>query len=229
MATKKLNKTLTIPAVNQKGEDMARYPLDPLIFGVEGSEITLAQTARSYLDNQRKSRAKAKHRSEVNGSGAKIWRQKGTGRARHSTRKAPIFVGGGVAHGPTGEQNYHKNVPKKMAQKAVKLLLSDKVREQKIILVRELDFKKTKEAFDFLGKVRTKFKAPGTLGLLTCREEILRRSFSNIKEVSWVDTRSLNPYFLLKTHFLLVTSSAIKDLEKKFTNSNNIKSKTDEG
>lgn len=218
MAAKKLNKLLTIPVVNQKGEDLAGYPLDPLIFGVEGSEITLAQTARSYLDNQRKSRAKTKQRSEVNGSGAKIWRQKGTGRARHSTRKAPIFVGGGVAHGPTGEQNYHKNIPKKMAQKAVKLLLSDKVREQKIILVRELDFKKTKEAFDFLEKIRMKFKAPRPLGLLVCKEENLRRSFSNISKVSWVDTRSLNPYFLLKTRFLLITSSAIKDLERKFAN-----------
>lgn len=218
MATKKLNKLLTIPAVNQKGEDEPRYPLDPAIFGVEGSEITLAQTARSYLDNQRKSRAKTKHRSEVAGSGAKIWRQKGTGRARHSTRKAPIFVGGGVAHGPTGEQNYHKNVPKKMAQKAVKLLLSDMVKKQKIILVKELDFKKTKEAFDFLVKIRTKFKAPKTLGLLTCKEEILRRSFGNISKVSLADTRSLNSYFLLKARFLLVTLSAIKDLERRFAN-----------
>lgn len=214
----KAKESLSIPVVDKKGEDLPRYSLNPAIFQVEGESALLAQTVRSYFGNQRKSEAKTKRRSEVIGSVAKIWRQKGTGRARHGSRKAPIFVGGGVAHGPTGGQNYQKSVPKKMGQKAIKMLLSDKVKEQKMILVKELDFTKTKDAFEFLEKVRTKFGIPKILGLLLCGEENLKKSFGNIDKVNCFNTFSLNSYLLLKTPFLLITDKAIKDLEKKYAN-----------
>jgi len=71
-----------------------------------GSPVLLSQAVNRFLANQRRARPRTKTRAEVRGSGAKIWRQKGTGHARHGDRQAPIFVGGGIAHGPTGRQNY---------------------------------------------------------------------------------------------------------------------------
>src|SRR3989344_4073637 len=97
---------ISVPAFSITGESLKVVTLPVKVFGVKADPALLAQAVRIYLGNQRKSSAKTKTRAEVEGSTRKIYRQKGTGRARHGSIRAPIFVGGGIAHGPDGSQNY---------------------------------------------------------------------------------------------------------------------------
>ena len=117
-------KNLKIAVINAQGEVVGETKLALRLGETSGAVALVAQTARAFLANQRKARAHAKTRAEVVGSGAKIWRQKGTGRARHGDRQAPIFVGGGVAHGPTGAQNYRQKISQKMGRRAVLAVLA---------------------------------------------------------------------------------------------------------
>ena len=101
-----------LAVVDVKGKSKGQINVSNEIFGINPNKIVVAQAVRVHLTNQRQATAKSKTRGEVSGSGKKIWRQKGTGRARHGDRYAPIFVGGGVAHGPRGNQNVKRNLSK---------------------------------------------------------------------------------------------------------------------
>ncbi len=183
----------------------------------EPSLALLAQAVRVFLSNQRKAQAKAKTRSAVVGSGAKIWRQKGTGRARHGARQAPIFVGGGVAHGPTGTQNYRRKLTQKMIQKALLTVLAEKIKEKKLYLVDELNFQKTKEASAFCRKIRENFSVKGKMAFLLAKNEKAQKFLRNLTETAVLSTESLSPYPLLQNDFLVVTKPAWQALEKRFT------------
>jgi len=172
----------------------------------------LSQAVRKVLSNQRKSGAKAKTRSEVTGSGIKIWKQKGTGRARHGDRQAPIFVGGGKAHGPTGTQNYHLDLPKKMRQKAVLGALSAKLEEKKAFLLGDLQIAKTKEAFTFVEKVREKFALKGKILFICSRGEEGKRYFRNLRGITVLNSQMLNTYQLLASEAILLTGEALKEI-----------------
>jgi len=177
--------------------------------------VLVAQAVRVYLINQRKAWAKTKTRAEVAGSKSKIYRQKGTGRARHGDRQAPIFVGGGVAHGPRGVQNYKKKISRKMVQKVILSVLIDKIREKKVFLTDNLDFKKTKEAFFFLQKVKKNIPLKGKIAFIVEKSESLKKSLANLDEIMVLEAESLNAYSLLKTDYLLITNKAWKDLKKR--------------
>ena len=142
------------------GRKVGQINLPSEIFGAKINEPLMAQAVQAYLSNQRKAKAKAKHRGEVTGSRRKIWRQKGTGRARHGDRYAPIFVGGGVAHGPTGEENYSLKLTRKMRRVALISALSAKWKEQKILFVENLGTiePKTKKAAQLLVKLHLQNK-----------------------------------------------------------------------
>jgi len=209
-------KNLKIAVINAQGEVVGETKLALRLGETSGAVALVAQTARAFLANQRKARAHAKTRAEVVGSGAKIWRQKGTGRARHGDRQAPIFVGGGVAHGPTGAQNYRQKISQKMGRRAVLAVLADKAKEKKILLVKELGFAKTKEAAAFLDKVRQSLKIEGKVAFLLAKGEESRRYLSNLADTIILSTASLNPYLLLQTDFILLTEEALKALEVSF-------------
>ena len=115
------------------GKKAGKIEVPKAVFGAKVNEILLAQYRRVFLNNQRRAKPKSKTRGEVTGSGKKIWRQKGTGRARHGDRYANIFVGGGVAHGPTGKENYSLKLTRKMRQSALSSALSQKQASQKTI------------------------------------------------------------------------------------------------
>lgn len=209
-------KSLKISIINQKGEVTGEKVITAAIFAVESSPVLISREVKSFLANQRKARAKAKTRSEVVGSGAKIWRQKGTGRARHGDRQAPIFVGGGVAHGPTGKQNYKQKPNKKMGQKAIFSILSEKLREKKLFLLDDIPFKKTKEAHLFLQEVRKTLNTKEKITFLLADNEGLKRYLNNLTDIFVLGVKSLNPYSLLKTDFLFLTKQALGELEKWF-------------
>jgi len=199
-------------------EKKEKISLPATIFGVKPNLKLIAQAVRVYLANQRKSFAKTKTRGEVKRTKAKIYRQKGTGRARHGSRSAPIFVGGGRAHGPRGEQNYKLLLPKKMRMKALISALSAKTKEGKIVIVDGIEkFKKTKEAASALEKFFPKEK--NFLLVISKKNDSLIQAFGNLPslEISYVD--SLNIYRILKANKILLAKEVIKSLEDKWKKS----------
>ncbi|HUW24456.1 MAG TPA: 50S ribosomal protein L4 [Patescibacteria group bacterium] len=209
-------KNLKIAIINSQGEVAGEAVFAPAASEVSGKVNLVTQAVRVFLANQRRARAHAKTRGEVSGSTAKIWRQKGTGRARHGDRQAPIFVGGGVAHGPTGGQNYHQKLNRKMGRRAILAVLAEKAKEKKIYLVKDLNLKKTKEAAAFLAKVRQSLKSEGKIVFLLAKGEEGRLALRNLKAVTVSNTESLNPYFLLLADLVLITEAALKALEARF-------------
>lgn len=208
-------KTFKLSVITQEGEIKEDSSAESPALGVPGFPALQTQAVNRFLANQRHARAKAKTRGEVVGSGAKIWRQKGTGRARHGDKQAPIFVGGGAAHGPTGTQNYKKKMNQKMIQKAILSLLSDKFKEKKLFLLENLDFKKTREAFAFLQKVKEKLSVKKEVAFVLSKKDNFGRYLNNLKGVSLLRVESLNPYLLLKTDLLFFSRGALEEIEKR--------------
>src|SRR3990167_7073702 len=125
----------TAATFNIKGEKVEAVTLPKEIFGVEVKPQLLAQAVRVWLSNQRKAFAKTKTRKDVAKTTAKMFKQKGTGRARHGSYAAPIFVGGGVAHGPSGEQNYRMELPKHLKRKALAGALTEKAKAGELTIL----------------------------------------------------------------------------------------------
>ena len=180
----------------------------------EGSPLLLAQSVRAFLSNQRRARAKTKTRAEVLGSKSKIYRQKGTGRARHGDRQAPIFVGGGVPHGPTGGQNYQLKINRKMKHLALASVLLQKIKAGEVFVAPKVSFKKTKEAAAFLSKVEGNLKLKKQTAFVVERKDEIKRVLRNLPGVAVLDMESLNPYCLMKSGALILTQAAKEGLQK---------------
>jgi large subunit ribosomal protein L4 len=181
---------------NLKGENAGKVELPKSLFGGVVSARLMAQAVRVFLANQRQSGAKVKTRGEVARSTRKIYRQKGTGRARHGSKGAPIFVGGGVAHGPTGEQNYRLAMSKKMRKAALRSALTSKLKKKEIWVVTELDKVrgKTKEIEGLLASL----KITGKVSLVLPKKwEKVERAARNIRGVKLLLVKQLNTYAVL--------------------------------
>jgi large subunit ribosomal protein L4 len=212
---------MQINVYNLKAQTTSKITLPKKAFGEKDNPQLLAQAVRVYLSNQRKARAKTKTRGEVRGSRRKIWRQKGTGRARHGDRYAPIFVGGGIAHGPTGEENYKKKLPKKMKAKALAVALSAKAEDKEIRVITGLEKieGKTREMAQFLKalikKEKIEKKPPKFLLVLPEKLEKVARAGRNISNLEMVLASNLNTYQVLNNDLLLVSKEAVKKLEER--------------
>lgn len=199
---------------NQKGKKVSSIELPESLFGQKWNSDLVHQVVVSMESNARRSTASTKGRSEVRGGGKKPWRQKGSGRARHGSRRSPIWVGGGVTHGPTSEKVYEKKINKKMKVKALMSVLSRKYKENEILFVDSFSFKepKTKEAkavIESLGSVKgferlpAKKKNTAVISLNESNDNV-RKSFSNFGNIEIRETRSLNPSLLLSKTFLII-------------------------
>lgn len=165
----------------------------PKIFDEKPNMTLLAQAIRVYEDRLHIGSSKTKTRSEVSASTAKIWRQKGTGRARHGARSAPIFVGGGKAHGPTGVTKV-LSLPTKMRRKALRVALSIKASQDKVAVVESISkIKKTKAAQKLIDKVLGKKPQKVTVVLSGGNREA-GKVFRNIERVFVVSFKNLNTY-----------------------------------
>lgn len=199
-----------------KGEKVGVLALPEEIFFRNPNEKLVAQAVRVFLSNQRKSRAKAKKRGEVRGSTRKIWAQKGTGRARHGDRYAPIFVGGGSAHGPTGRENWHLKFPKKMKQRAFFSILGDRGKEKMIVAVADLEkiTAKTKIAAHLLAaiiKEQKKRKVKKTLLVINNEKtDKIVRAFRNLAGVEMRSFDNLNTYLILNSDLLVFQQKAFE-------------------
>jgi large subunit ribosomal protein L4 len=157
-------------------------------------------------------------RGEVAGSGKKPWRQKGTGQARHGSKRSPIWVGGGVSHGPRSDKNYDKKINRKMKTKALFTALSQKYRDGKVLFVDSLDLTaiKTKDAMGALvnlaaleGFKTINTKKDNNLFLIVPKKsEATAKSFRNISHVTVEEVRNLNPVDVLNYRYLVIANPA---------------------
>ena len=161
-------------------------------------------------------KAKTKQRNEIKGSTSKIYSQKGTGNARHSSKKAPIFVGGGIAHGPKGQDNYKTRKMNKSEKKmSIVSLITEKNKTNNVIIFDDFGKKieKTKEMFSLLKK----FDANSSLMIVDIKSKAnIQRSVKNIPNLKLTDANHFSAYDLLKYKKIIFTESSIKDLEKKY-------------
>ena len=201
---------------NTDGKEKGVLDLPTNLFGLKWNADLVHQVVNSMLSSARSSIADTKDRSEVRGGGKKPWQQKGTGQARHGSRRSPIWIGGGVTHGPHAEKNYDRKVNKKMKTKAFFTVLSRKLKDGEIIFLDSLEINqpKTKDAQIYLnnlakvsGLERINYKT-GKRALVSvpAKSEITEKSFKNIKSAHVVDLRNLNPVDLLTYKYLIVAS-----------------------
>jgi large subunit ribosomal protein L4 len=203
---------------NVAGKKDGKITLPGEIFGAKVNKNLMAQAVRVYLSNQRKAKAKAKNRSEVTGSRRKVWRQKGTGRARHGDRYAPIFVGGGKAHGPTGQQNYHMKMSKKMKRQALFSALSVRLKEGRLVIVKGLAKiePKTKAMATALEKLPASDKAKKKTLVLVGSATNAFRAAANLPGVILISARQLNAYSVLNGGQLVFMNEAIPEIKATF-------------
>lgn len=210
-------KKIKIPVYGHKADKKGDVNLSGDVWRVKANPDLVAQAVRVYLSNQRRATAKTKNRSEIRGSRRKVWAQKGSGRARHGDIYAPIFVGGGRAHGPTGEQNYKLKLPKKMKKKALAGVLTDKLENKRIKIVAGFNKikPKTKNGYAFLqrliGKDFAEYKR--YLLVLNKKDDKIWRIFRNIDGLNLILAADLNPYIVLNHDYLIFTEKAINEIK----------------
>ncbi len=198
---------------NMKGEKTGDVTLPTSIFGVEVNSDLIYQVMRVQTLSRRQNTADTKDRSEVRGGGKKPWRQKGTGRARHGSRRSPIWKGGGVTFGPTNERNYKKKINKKVKRAAVSMVLSAKKEKNFIFFVSDLEIKepKTKAMREFL---KNTFCKKGTLLVLPKIDRNLILSTRNIEGVDTIQAKDINALDLLSYKYLIIPKDSVKVIEE---------------
>ena len=168
------------------------------------------------IGNFKGRKSKTKQKNEITGSTSKIYAQKGTGNARHASRKAPIFVGGGVAHGPKGENSYKKRkLNKKEKKQGLASIISEKNNQKDLIIFDDFnkEIKKTKEMYLILKK----FEATDSIIILDkSSNEKVGRSLKNIPKVKVSDSANIALYDLIKYKKVIFTETSIKELEKRY-------------
>ncbi|MBX4216041.1 50S ribosomal protein L4 [Candidatus Parcubacteria bacterium] len=212
---------------NIEGKEAGKISLSEKVFGLPWNADLVHQVVVSMQSNKRSNTAHTKDRGEVRGGGKKPWQQKGTGRARHGSRRSPIWKGGGATHGPRNERNYDKKVNKKMGQKALAVLLSEKFRTGHIVFVDELTLKaqKTREAAKVItslagisGFEKLSYKKKGNALLAFPKKEAaLEKSFRNLQNTLIGEVRNLNPLDLITHRYILIVNpkESVPMLEKR--------------
>ena len=195
-----------------QGKKVSTVDLKDEIFGIEPNEAVVHSVLVNFLANQRQGTQSTKTRAEVRGGGRKPWRQKGTGRARQGSIRAPQWIKGGIALGPK-PRSYKYRVNKKEKRLAIKSCLSSKVLEKELVVVDSLPFKeiKTKEMVKALNNLKVEGK---TLILLPEKNETVQKSARNIEGVKTTLVNTINVYDLLKYKNLVITLDTVKKLEE---------------
>lgn len=202
-------KKLSVNVLNTTGEVVSALDLNKDVFQVKKNTQVMFDAVQVYQANMRQATAKTKTRHEVSGGGKKPWRQKGTGRARAGSSRSPIWVGGGNALGPDGNQNYKLAQNKKAHKLALRSALSLKVKED-LIVVDELKVSgKTKDMKTILNAI----KASGRV-LLVSSDELVHQASKNLENVVVREFNNVSVYDLLNTKSLVVDQNDIKKIEE---------------
>lgn len=212
---------------NQKGTSAGTINLPEKVFGAKWRSDLVHQVVQGMRSNKRAGTADTKDRGEVRGGGRKPWKQKGTGQARHGSSRSPIWVGGGVTHGPLAEKNYKRKISQKMRAQALFSVLSKKLKDEEIIFVDTLETPaiKTKDAVKVVQnlakvsgwKITDASKKPRVLTALFGRNENTEKSFRNIPTLEIAFLKNLNPFDVLNYKYLLIENpvESVKFLESR--------------
>ena len=193
------------------GKKVDTVELKDEVFGIEPNEAVVHSVLVNYLANQRQGTQSTKTRAEVSGGGRKPWRQKGTGRARQGSIRAPQWIKGGIALGPK-PRSYRYSIPKKVKQLAFKSVLTSKLQEGKLVVLDKLNLDeiKTKSML----KVLNNIKVNNALVMLDEKNLNVQASARNIEGVKTTLVNTMNIFDLLKYDSLVVTKDAVKKLEE---------------
>ncbi len=205
----------TVKVHNLKNKEVGEVELSDAVFGAELNESLIHSAVRNYLANARQGTSATKTRGNVSGSGRKLWKQKGTGRARVASLRSPLWKGGGNVHGPQ-PRDWSYQMPKKMRRGALRSALSERLREGNLVIIDEFGIEnpKTKEfigILNTLGLAENK-KRTKTLIVDSLDNENLIRSSKNVQKTKVTNSYGLNIYDLLYHEKLLISKTAIEEL-----------------
>jgi large subunit ribosomal protein L4 len=213
--------SVKINIYNQTAKVETEKNLDKEIFALKPNLALIHQAMLAQLANERQVLAHTKDRSEVRGGGKKPWRQKGTGRARVGSSRSPLWIGGGVTFGPRKDRNFSQKINKKMRQKAFLMVLGDKVSQQALIALKDLnwDVYKTKEFNNLITlfeKDILKNTKRNLLIINDSKNEKLKYSARNLVGVKIINIENLNIIDLLKYRYLMLTEKTLDTLAKRY-------------
>ncbi len=201
-----------VDVYNMQGKKVSDVELSEAVFGIQPNENVVHSVLVNYLANQRQGTQSTKTRAEVRGGGKKPWRQKGTGRARQGSIRAPQWIKGGIALGPK-PRSYSYRINKKEKQLAIKSILSAKVLDNELTVVDKLELKETKTKL--MAKALTDLKVEGkALIILADRNENVSRSSRNIEGVKTIELNTINVFDLLNCNKLVLPLDTVKKLEE---------------
>ena len=202
---------LKVDVLNIEGKKIGDLQLNENVFGVEVNDVVMHAALVNYLANQRQGTQSTKTRSEVSGGGRKPWKQKGTGRARQGSIRAPQWIKGGIALGPK-PRKYTYAIPKKMRQAAIKSALTAKLQEGNLVVVDKIALKeiKTKKMVEVLNKLN----AEKALVVINAKDINVTASTKNIENAKAITVNTINIFDLLKYNKLVITSDAVKTIEE---------------
>ena len=201
---------------NTSGKESGKISLPENVFGQKWNADLVHQVVVSMESNQRQNIAHTKNRGDVSGGGKKPWQQKGTGRARHGSTRSPIWVGGGVSHGPRNEKDYSRKINYKVKAKALYSILSAKWKNGEILFIDDMSMRviKTKDAKETL-KSLSKIKGFDNLSTkrnnsayiaLEKKDVTTEKSFRNMSNLMVDEIRNINPLHLMKYKYLIVSN-----------------------
>lgn len=196
---------------NQTGKVIGKVDLDPKVFSVPPKQTVIRRALTAFLNNTRKVYAHTKTRSERRGGGIKPWRQKGTGRARAGSVRSPLFRKGGVVFGPRNSRNYKVKINQKINRLAMCMVLSDRIKEEKLIVIDKIEFGefKTKVAEALVNA----FKIVDPVLIIVGKTDLkMKKSFHNLSQAKLVTTEQLNIFDLLNYSSVLITQDTLEKL-----------------
>jgi large subunit ribosomal protein L4 len=205
----------TVKVRNLSNKEVGEISLSEKVFGAELNESLIHAAVRNYLANKRQGTSATKTRGNVSGSGKKLWKQKGTGRARIASLRSPLWKGGGNVHGPQ-PRDWSYELPKKMRRGAIRSALSERLREGNLIVLDEIAFAqpKTKDfiaALDTLGLIENKKRAK-TLIVDSLDNENLILSSKNVQKTKVTNSYGLNVYDIIYHEKVVLTKAAAEEL-----------------
>ncbi len=214
---KKTESKSTAPVFDLSGKKTGTISLPKELFAGKVNDQLMEQAIRVYLTNQRQGTSSTKTRSEVKGSRRKVWRQKGTGRARHGSITGPIFVGGGIVNGPK-PRNFELKMPKKMKIQALASALSEKNNGGMVFVIDGKMTGKTKEFASMLKAivVSEKKKSPSVLFIRSKNDVVAYKASRNVKNVDVTTGSDINTYEIVRSKALVVSKDAIDEMKSAF-------------
>ena len=201
----------TLDVYSAKRDKVGELAVKDEVFAAESKPHLLHEVVVWQLACRRSGNASTKTRAEVRGGGKKPWRQKGTGRARAGTRRSPLWRGGGTTFGPK-PRDYSYNPPKKVRKGALKVALSDKLREDNLLVIRDFELAEIKTK-DFV-KVLDNFETKSALVVISDSDQVMEKSSANIPHVKVLRAEGLNVYDIMRHERVILLENAVSPIEE---------------